>query len=264
MPEDAAYLRIAADLREKIAAGEEGYRPGDRLPSESELIERYDVARGTARQAIARLKQEGLLSTIKGSGSRVRRTPPCRRLSTDRFSREHRERGRGAYDVELRDMGYQGRTQWLALGKEKAPKDVAKMLGLKAGSPVMVRSRLMFAAPVAPGGKPDYDAEEVMQVATSYIPWKIAEGTAMTGEDTGPGGLYSRIEDAGHRLARFAERAQVRIGTDEECELLGLEALSLVLTLDRQAYDEDGVVVEICRHVMPPTYYVLEYDFPAT
>jgi GntR family transcriptional regulator len=264
MPEDAAYLRIAADLREKITAGEEGYQPGDRIPGESDLAEMYDVARATARQALGRMKQEGLVTAVKGSGTRVRRTPPCRRLSTDRFSREHRERGRGAYDVELRDLGYQGRTQWLALGKDKASKEVADMLGVRKGSPVMVRARLMFAAPKLPDGKVDYENEEVMQVATSYIPWGIAEGTPITEEDTGPGGLYSRIEDAGHRLARFAEEVAVRIGSDEECELLKLDPASLVLTLDRQAFDESDTVVEICRHVMPPTYYVISYGFPAT
>jgi GntR family transcriptional regulator len=264
MAEDATYLRIASEIRSKIAAAAEGYRPGDRIPGEDGVMANYSVARATARQALGRLKQEGLVSTVQGSGSYVRRTPPCRRLSTDRFAREQRERGRGAYDVELRDMGYQGRTRWLTLGKEKASREVARMLGVRAGSPVMVRARQMFAAPKLPDGRADYAAEEVMQVATSYVPWSIAEGTPMIEEDTGLGGLYSRIEDAGHRLARFAEEVAVRIGTDEECELLGLDPVALVLTLDRQAYDEAGAVVEVCRHVMPPTYYVISYDFPAT
>lgn len=257
----AAYLRIAEAVREAILSGR--YQVGDRLPSESDLIKRYDVSRGPVRQAIARLKQEGLVSTRAGAGAFVRRTPPCRRLSTDRFARAHRERGKGAYDVELRDLGYQGRTEWLQLGRDDCPPEAAELLGVEPGAPVMVRARLMFAAPLD-GDRVDLDAEEVMQVATSYIPWDLAEAAGVTGEDTGVGGLYSRLEDAGRRLARFVEKAKVRVGTAEECERLGLDDLALVLTLDRQAFADGGQVVEICRHVMPPTYYELVYEFPAS
>lgn len=266
MAEEAAWLKIAADLREPITAGAEGHRPGDRLPTEDELMQRYGVSRGTVRQATSRLKQEGLIATASSRGTYVRRTPPVRRLSTDRFARAKREQGasRGAFNTELREMGYQGRTEWLELGRADCPADAAELLGITAGDPVMVRARLMFAAPVEPGGKVDYDAEEIMQLAASYIPWDIAEAAGVTGEDTGVGGLYSRIEDAGHQLDHFVEEAAVRMGTADECDRLKLESGALVLTLDRQAFDSAGRIVEICRHVMPPTYYRIRYEFPAS
>jgi GntR family transcriptional regulator len=70
------YRQIAAALREAIAAGR--LAPGDRLPSESELVTRYDVARMTARQAIQELKTEGLVVSEHGRGVFVRSAPVVR------------------------------------------------------------------------------------------------------------------------------------------------------------------------------------------
>jgi DNA-binding GntR family transcriptional regulator len=47
--------------------------PGDALPSESALAERYGVARGTARQALAELEGSGLVESVQGKGRFVRR-----------------------------------------------------------------------------------------------------------------------------------------------------------------------------------------------
>lgn len=65
------YRRIAADLRELVESGELG--PGDALPSEAELTERYGVSRGTARQALAELEGAGLVEAVHGKGRYVRR-----------------------------------------------------------------------------------------------------------------------------------------------------------------------------------------------
>jgi DNA-binding GntR family transcriptional regulator len=67
------YGRIAADLREQIEAGE--LAPGDALPSEAALVERYQVARGTARQALAALEAAGLIEARHGKGRYVSRRP---------------------------------------------------------------------------------------------------------------------------------------------------------------------------------------------
>jgi DNA-binding GntR family transcriptional regulator len=67
------YRRIAAELRADIAAGT--LRPGDALPSEAALMERYGVARGTARQALAELEGAGLIESVHGKGRYVRQAP---------------------------------------------------------------------------------------------------------------------------------------------------------------------------------------------
>jgi DNA-binding GntR family transcriptional regulator len=69
----ARYRRISADLRAAIESGE--LQPGDVLPSEAALVERYGVSRGTARQALADLEGAGLIESKHGKGRFVRRTP---------------------------------------------------------------------------------------------------------------------------------------------------------------------------------------------
>lgn len=69
-PVGPQYQALAADLRMLIESGE--LRPGDALPSESVLAERYGVARGTARHALAELEGAGLVVTVHGKGRYVR------------------------------------------------------------------------------------------------------------------------------------------------------------------------------------------------
>lgn len=72
-PSPYEYRRIADDLRRHIESGE--FAPGDVLPSDAVLVERYGVARGTVRQAYAALDRVGLIETRHGKGRFVRRRP---------------------------------------------------------------------------------------------------------------------------------------------------------------------------------------------
>lgn len=47
---------------------EEELKPGDRLPSEKELIEQYEISKGTVREAMKALEVEGLIMTRSGPG----------------------------------------------------------------------------------------------------------------------------------------------------------------------------------------------------
>lgn len=63
------YVQVAAFLRARIASGQ--LLPDRPVPSESQLEQEFGVARGTARKAIALLRDEGLVVTVKGRGSYV-------------------------------------------------------------------------------------------------------------------------------------------------------------------------------------------------
>ena len=54
-----------------ILAGQ--YPPDTRIPTESELVETYEVARSTARRAVAALREEGLVYTVQARGTYVAR-----------------------------------------------------------------------------------------------------------------------------------------------------------------------------------------------
>jgi GntR family transcriptional regulator len=65
----APYMRVLDALAEEIRAGRIG--PGERVPSEAELCERFKVARETARRAVKELRERGLVYTEWGKGSFV-------------------------------------------------------------------------------------------------------------------------------------------------------------------------------------------------
>lgn len=63
------YVEVAAALKAEIT--ERGLVPGDALPTESQLTERFRVSRFTVREALRRLAAEGLVERRRGSGTVV-------------------------------------------------------------------------------------------------------------------------------------------------------------------------------------------------
>ncbi len=64
------YRQIAEIIRKRIKSGE--YPKNSRIPTESEMVETWEVARTTARRAIAVLREEGLVYTVPQRGTYVR------------------------------------------------------------------------------------------------------------------------------------------------------------------------------------------------
>jgi GntR family transcriptional regulator len=67
------YHQLAEALFAQIRAGD--YRPGEKIPSEHALAERFGVGRPTVRQATDALIQRGMLQRRRGSGTFVRSVP---------------------------------------------------------------------------------------------------------------------------------------------------------------------------------------------
>jgi len=65
----APYMRVLDALVAEIQNGT--YGPGDRIPSDAELCERFGVARMTARRAVGVLRERGLARTEWGKGTFV-------------------------------------------------------------------------------------------------------------------------------------------------------------------------------------------------
>jgi GntR family transcriptional regulator len=93
-PDQLIYARIADDLRARIDAGNlGGILP---LPSDAALVQEYGVkfnggrpvSRNSVRQALAILRDEGRIYTVKGRGSYVTPPMPSRHISTDRYDKE--------------------------------------------------------------------------------------------------------------------------------------------------------------------------------
>jgi DNA-binding GntR family transcriptional regulator len=63
------YRQIAGIVRRRIESGQ--YPPDTRIPTESELMEEFEVARTTARRAVGVLRDAGLIYTVPQRGSYV-------------------------------------------------------------------------------------------------------------------------------------------------------------------------------------------------
>lgn len=244
-----AYRQIADHLRQAIVAGT--LEAGSQLPSERSLMDEYGAARGTVRQAIALLRSEGLVDVEHGRGVFVRQQPPIRRLAHDRFARRHRKAGKAAFMAEADAEGRRPDVEVLRVGPAKASPEVAERLALNAGDRVLMRSRRYFS-----------DGEPV-ELATSYLPWELVKGTQICDENPGPGGIYARLEDAGHQLKRFSEEVSARMPLPEEVRALRLTPGVPVFRLVRTAYERSGRAVEVCDTVMAADRYVLSYELPA-
>ncbi|GIG89948.1 winged helix-turn-helix domain-containing protein [Plantactinospora endophytica] len=66
MPAKPKWAQIVDSIRAQIATGD--LRPGDKLPSTSELCKQYDVSAIVVRQAINALKVEGVVEGVGGVG----------------------------------------------------------------------------------------------------------------------------------------------------------------------------------------------------
>ncbi|MDI1464899.1 GntR family transcriptional regulator [Catellatospora sp. KI3] len=244
--EQAAYRRVADQLRQRILSGE--LPEGARLPSLRDIAAQYDVAVGIATRALDVLRADGLVMSRPGAGTFVRRFERIVRSSPGRLARAHW--GAGA-SIQDHDTGPRPRTVDVVVGDVPAPDYVASALGVETGTPVLSRSR-RFAV-----------EERVVQLAVSYLPIELARGTRIEHTDTGPGGVYGRLAEQGCAPDRFTERIIGRSPTPDEVVALDLAADGArVLEVTRAAHSGERCV-EITRMVLDADAYELEYSFPA-
>lgn len=245
----AVYKQIADQLREAVARGR--LHEGEQLPSETQLMEHYGVARMTVRNALRILQDEGLATAEHGRGVYVRARPPVRRLASDRFAQRHRKEGKAAFTVESEQVGATPLVDMIKVTEARPPVEIADRLGLPDDARTVVRSRRYSL-----DGRP-------VETAVSYIPADLARGTPIADPNPGPGGIYARLEDSGHILDRFTEEVAARMPTPDEARALALSPGVPVFRLVRTAYDNDGRAVEVCDTIMAADAYLLAYDLPA-
>jgi len=122
-----AYAQLADILRRQISEG--AFRPGDQLPSESQLCRRYGISPMTVRRSINYLSDQGVVNTEQGRGTFVR---PLE-LSTATFDLQ-----------ELRDLFSNGATDVKLLEARVVSADerTARKLCIPVGGPTIYIRRL--------------------------------------------------------------------------------------------------------------------------
>lgn len=241
------YEEIAADLRAAIDRGD--YAEGDRLPGENALMSRYNVARATARDALALLKHEGLAVSRPGAGVYVRTPRKITRDSMGRYSRT-RAASTSPFRSDSANAGKEG--DWEHISEEvDAPPEIADRLKIAVGEPVM-RTSYRFLA----NGSP-------IQLSRSWEPLSITRGTPVERPEEGPViGVIARMDSIGQRVTHVIEKVNARAARAEEIEALDLpQRGAYVLTIDRTHFVDDRPV-ETCDIIFPGDRYELTYTIP--
>jgi len=255
---DPVYLRVLEDLRMRIREGV--LEPGARVPSRNAIIARYGVGETAAKHALQVLAAEGLIEARAGSGSYVRKLPAARYLEHDRLRYPGSpfgidESGGPAEGAPVVDrpasayVGWEHHTDHIA-----PPAGVARRLGAVSSAELVTVTRYVMTA----DGRP-------VQLATSYEPAGLTEGTAVALPEQGPyagRGVIERMRVIGIQVDQVLEELSVRTCLLAEAAALALPAPSPVVVIERTHF-AGGRPVETADIVISADRYHLRYRFAA-
>ena len=138
--------QVRTGLLDDLIAGK--LAPGDKLPNENEIGERFGVSRATVREAVLGLMEAGYLARRHGSGTYVTSAPRSRHALDTTVS----------YTAMIRDAGHAPRETVITKGLREPTDEERLALGLNGdGSRVMEveRVRLANRRPVIYSRRPD-------------------------------------------------------------------------------------------------------------
>jgi DNA-binding GntR family transcriptional regulator len=138
-----------------------------------------------------------------------------------------------AWSRESAQQGRQGTQRLLEVAQTVPPARVAKALRIADGTPAVVRRRLMLLD------------DEPAQLADSWYPLGVAEGTALAEPRKIRGGAVTLLAELGYTPDAVREHWASRPATSEECLTLGLTAGAAVDELFRLLETADGVPYEV-------------------
>jgi GntR family transcriptional regulator len=228
------YLDLAGQLRQSIVTRQ--VKPGDLLPSETQLCRDFGVSRGTVVKALDVLHSEGLAQRRQGVGTFV--------------SRPALHRKPGFILGFSETVRNQGRTpSHRVVDQCELTRAEALQYGCDERALMLTRIRLVDGAPWA--------------IHRAVIPLSIAENVpTLYGEQSKVEepdfSLYKALGDAGIRIDHADEAINARLATAEEAKLLGVGLPSAVMQVHRRSFDSRDRLVELIEAVYLGDCYTYE------
>jgi GntR family transcriptional regulator len=229
---DPKYRSIADDLEHRIETG--SLAPGAQLPTEPELMKKYDASRNTVRDAIRWLISRGLVQTLAGKGTFVieRTEPFVTTISADADTGLGGGEGE-AYYAEVRAQGRKPLAHDPRVEIQLASGVVAHELQVPEGTLVVARHlrRFIDQAPFS--------------LLTSFFPMALVEAGAvklMQTTSIEPGAVSYLERTLGLRQARYQDKITVRLPDVAEAEFFQLPDSGRVAVFEtlRTAFDGQG------------------------
>lgn len=222
-------VRAAAPLYEQIrqlivsalAAGEWG--PGQSLPSEPALAQRFGVSPGTVRRALDELAAVHLVERRQGLGTFVTtHTQPQQHFRFLRLTPD--------------DDAHEFQRELLSCQRVRAAADVAHALGLRPSEPMIEVRRLLHRR-----GKP-------VVLDELWLPVRHFEGLTAAVIEAHPGALYALFEARfGVHMVRAQEKLRAVAASEAVARLLQVPPGAPLLSVERVAYTYGDRAVELRR-----------------
>jgi GntR family transcriptional regulator len=215
------WRQIADRLRRSIAAGE--FRPGDVLPSETEINATFQVSRATARASLEGLRHEGLIRRQSGRGSIVlapKVEQPVNELAS--FSEDMRRR--------------RLRPSYSTFSAESAPArgEAAEALEIGDGELAFHIRRLLLA-----------DDEPIGMSESWLAPWIFAACRQPTPDELDAGSLYEWLDRfCGQKISGARERIEAALADTAMARRLEVAPGSALLVARRRSHAEDQRPIE--------------------
>ncbi|MEU7239941.1 UTRA domain-containing protein [Streptomyces sparsogenes] len=157
--------------------------------------------------------------------------------------------GRGdMWREEAAAHGRRGTQRVVQAGEVSAPAVVARLLGVEAGTSVVVRRRIMYLD------------EQPCELTDSYYPARIAAGTGLADTAKIRGGAVALLAQLGYVGQRVREDVTARMPDRQEHELLRTSELEPVMCLERVVFDGDDRPIQADLITMPAHRQRLRYE----
>jgi GntR family transcriptional regulator len=223
------YFEIEQSLRTRIAVLD-AHAP---LPSDAGLCDEFGVSRMTARGAVQRLVQEGLVYRVPGRGTFVAPT------------RANRTAGRIlSFSDEMRRSGRVPHSRVVSSGTRAATPDEERTLGAREVFEVC-RVREADGDPVA--------------LETAVFP--AAKTEALVGRDLQDLSLFAALVEAGHVPTAGSAVLRAEAAAARDAKLLGVRTGAPLLVERRLILDQDGSPLELTESRYVGERYRLDVDF---
>jgi GntR family transcriptional regulator len=223
------YFTIEQSLRSRIA----GLDAHAALPSDAQLCEEFGVSRMTARGAVQRLVQEGLVYRVPGRGTFV--APVSANRTASRIL---------SFSDEMRRSGRVPHSRVVSSGRRAASDDESRRLGTDE---VFSVRRVREA-----DGEP---------VALETAVFAAARAEAIAGRDLEDVSLFAALTEAGHLPTAGTAQLRAERATAQDAKLLGVRAGEPLLVERRLINDQHGVPLELTESRYVGTRYGLDVDF---
>ena len=221
-------------LRESLAEGK--WKPGDKIPSETELVQQYHVSRTLVRNVLATLIHDGLIESIHGKGS---------------FVLPKKIHAHAPYKQRIRDQleqrGYLTENKVLEFKRVIATPKLASLLQTTEGSGIYFHRHIRFV-----GGQP-------FAISDSFLPERLFPD--FESRDVYDTALQDILESYGYQIASTNEFLEIAFASSKVAEQLEVSAGYPLLSLEQLNYSRDDTPYEINRILFRGDRIRLHFDY---